>query len=193
MSGLLSRRTHTLYAPGTIEECRQLIEAGTAEEAARRLNTNAFRLAWSTPEQVSVRTGNGVPGRQARVRLVRHDWGTSTHVTTRAELLPVAIAWLGFVGLGAIGIAMAVTRSDGESLIGSLFPVGYLALAPLVVLCWIYARTGAADAAIVRDLALAIGANSVDGVLSPQYALRPNWPPPSEASLRATSVPSPSA
>ena len=116
---------------------------------------------------------------------MRHDWGTSVHVTTRAELLPVAIAWLGFVGLAAIGVAMAVNRGDGESVLGALFPVGYLALAPLVVLLWTYARTGATDAAIVHDLATAIGANSVDGVSSPQYALRPNWPPPSEASLRA--------
>jgi hypothetical protein len=59
----------------------------------------------------------------------------------------------------------------------------------LVVLCWIYARTGAADAAMVHDLALAVGANSVDGVMSPQYALRPNWPPPSEASLRVGASP----
>lgn len=189
MSGLLARRTHTMYAPGTIEECRQLIEAGTAKDASRRLNTNAFRLDWSSAEQVIIRTGGAVPGRRARVRLVRHDWGTSVNVTTRAELLPVAIAWLGFVGLAAIGIATAVTRGDGESLIGSLFPVGYLALAPLVVLCWIYARTGAADAAMVHDLALAVGANSVDGVMSPQYALRPNWPPPSEASLRVGASP----
>ena len=193
MSGLLARRTHTLYAPATTEECRTLIDAGTAEDPARRLNANAFRLAWTAPEQGTIRTAGAVPGRQARVRLVRHDWGTSAHVTTRAELLPVAIAWLGFVGLAAIGVAMAVTRGDAESVIGSLFPVGYLALAPLVVLVWIYARAGAADASIVRDLALAIGANSVDGVLSPQYALRPNWPPPSEASLRAASSPSPSA
>jgi hypothetical protein len=189
MSGLLARRTHTLYAPGTIPECHELIEAGTAQDAARRLNAHAFRTEWDDAEQVTVRTGNGLFGRQARVRLVRHDWGTSVHATTRAELLPVAIAWLGFVGLAAIGAAMAVNRGDGDSVLGALFPVGYLALAPLVVLVWIYSHTGSADAAIVHDLATAIGANSVDGVLSPQYALRANWPPPSEASLRAGTAP----
>jgi hypothetical protein len=36
---------------------------------------------------------------------------------------------------------------------------------------------------MLHDLALALGANSVDGVTSPQYALRPNWPPPSDASV----------
>jgi hypothetical protein len=193
MSGLLARRTHTLYAPGTVAECRELLDAGTADDPARRLNANAFRVDWANDEEVTVRTGGGVPGRQARVRLMRHDWGTSAHVTTRAELLPVAIAWLGFVGLAAIGVAMAVNRGDGESVLGALFPVGYLALAPLVVLLWTYARTGATDAAIVHGLATAIGAKSVDGVSSPQYALRPNWPPPSEASLRARESASPSA
>ena len=38
MSGILARRAHTLYAPGTPEECRQLIDVGTADDASRRLN-----------------------------------------------------------------------------------------------------------------------------------------------------------
>src|SRR4051794_5126681 len=117
MSGLLARRTHTLYAPGTIAECHNLIEAGTAEDATRRLNASAFRTEWDNDEQVTVRTGNGLFGRQARVRLVRHDWGTSAHATTRAELLPVVVAWLGFVGLAAIGAAMAVNRGDGDTVL----------------------------------------------------------------------------
>jgi hypothetical protein len=189
MSGLLARRTHTIYAPGTIPECRDLINAGTAQDPAQRLNANAFAVDWANNEQVTVKTGGGLVGRRARIGLVRHDWGTSAHVTTRAELLPVVTAWLAFVGLVAVAVAGAVNHGDGESAVSALFPVGYLALAPLVVLVWIYAHTKSADAAIVHDLATAIGANSVDGVLSPQYALRPNWPPPSEASLRNGTAP----
>jgi hypothetical protein len=87
---------------------------------------------------------------------------------------------------------MAVNRAGGKSLTGALVPFGLLALAALVALIWMYARTGNRDAAMVHDIALAIGANSVDGVVSPQYALRPNWPPPAETSIRADSSRAPS-
>jgi hypothetical protein len=122
-----------------------------------------------------------------RVHLSRHEWGSTAQATTQLDPFQAAIAWLLLLGCGAITVAMAVNRSDGKGFDGALVPFGLLVLAALVALIWMYARTGKRDAAMVHDLALALGANSVDGVLSPQYALRPNWPPPSEASIRARS------
>jgi hypothetical protein len=184
---LLGRMRHTLYAPGTPDECRQLIEVGTAEDAAGRLNASAFRVDWSSPERASIRTSGSLPRRSTRVHLSRHDWGTTAEAITQVDAFQVVIAWVLFVGCGGIAIATAVNRADGKSITGALAPFGVLAVAALFALIWMYARTENRDAVMVRDLALAIGASSVDGVLSPQYALRPNWPPPSEASIRAKS------
>jgi hypothetical protein len=182
MSGLLARRTHTLYAPGTPEECRALIEVGTAEDADRRLNESAFRTDWSSGERASIRTSGSLPRRSTRVHLSRHDWGTTVKATTQLDAFQVLIGWLVFLGCGGIAIATAVNRSDGESITSALVPFGILALVALLALIWMYARAGRQDTAMVRDVARAIGANSVDGVVSPQYALRPNWPPPAETS-----------
>jgi hypothetical protein len=192
MSGLLAQRAHTLYAPGTPEECRALIEVGTAEDANRRLNLSAFRVDWSSPERASIRTSGGLPRTTTRVHLSRHDWGSTAEATTQLDPFQVVIAWLLFVGCAGITIAMAVNRSSGKSLTGALLPFGVVALLALVALIWMYARAGKRDAAMLHDIALAIGANSVDGVVSPQYALRPNWPPPAENSIRADASPSPS-
>ena len=183
MSGFMARRAHTLYAPGTPEECRRLLDVGASDDPNGRLNLHAFRVDWSGSSLATIRTA-GLPRRSTRVQLSRHDWGTTAGVTTQLDPFPVAIAWLVFVGCAGIAIATAANRSGGKSLTGALVPFGVLALVALVGLIWMYARTGSRDAAMVHDVALAIGANSVDGVLSPQYALRPNWPPPSEASLR---------
>jgi hypothetical protein len=192
MSGLLAQRAHTLHAPGTLDECRQLIDVGSAEDPNGRLNVHAFRVDWSSPERATIRTSGGLPRGSTRVHLARHDWGTVAEARTQLDPFQVAIAWLLFIGCSAVAVAMAVNRSGGASVTGSLVPFGLLAAAALVALIWIYARAGKRDAAMVHDLALAIGANSVDGVLSPQYALRPNWPPPSEASIRAKSSSEPS-
>ena len=188
MSGLLARRAHTLYAPGTPDECRQLIEVGTSDDANGRLNVTPFRVEWASPERATIRTAGGLPRRRTRVRLSRHDWGTTAEATTQLEPFQVAIAWLVLIGCSGIAIAMSVNRSAGESLTGALVPFGLLALVAVVAVIWMYARTGSRDAAMVHDIALAIGANSVDGVVSPQYALRPNWPPPAETSLPAGSL-----
>ena len=117
--------------------------------------------------------------------LSRHDWGSTTEATTQLDAFQVVIAWILFVGCGGVAIAMAVNRSNGKSLTSALLPFGLVALVALVALIWMYARAGKRDAATVHDLSLTIGASSVDGVLSPQYALRPNWPPPAENSIRA--------
>jgi len=186
---LLGRKRHTLYAPGNPDECRKLIEQGTSEDASGRLNASAFRVDWSSPERASIRTSGGLPRRSTRVHLGRHDWGTAAEAITQIDVFQVVIAWLLFVGCGAVAIATAVNRADGASVTGALVPFGVLAVVALLALIWMYARTANRDAVMVRDLALAIGASSVDGVLSPQYALRPNWPPPSEASLRDGSAP----
>jgi hypothetical protein len=192
IDGLLARKRHTLYAPGTPEECRQLIEVGTAEDASGRLNLNAFRVDWSSPERASIRTSEGLPRTTTRVHLSRHDWGSTTEATTQLDAFQVLIAWILFIGCGGVAIAMAVNRSDGKSLTSALLPFGIVAVAALFTLIWMYTRTGARDAATVHDISLAIGASSVDGVLSPQYALRPNWPPPAENSIRARASGSPS-
>ena len=68
--GLLARKRHTLYAPGTPDECRQLIEVGTAEDASGRLNLRAFRVDWSSAERASIRTAEGLPRTTTRVRPV---------------------------------------------------------------------------------------------------------------------------
>jgi hypothetical protein len=185
--GLLMREKHTLYAPGTPEECRKLIDVGTSEDATRRLNLRAFLVGWSSPERATIRTAKGLPRCSTRVHLSRHDWGTTAEATTQLDPFQVAIAWLLFIGCIGITIAMAANHSDGQRLTNAVIPFGLLALVALIALVWTYASFGRRDEAMVHDLALAIGASSVDGVLSPQYALRPNWPPPSEASTRAGS------
>jgi hypothetical protein len=182
----LGRKRHTLYAPGTPDECRQLIEVGTSEVADGRLNASAFRVDWSSPERASIRTSEGFPRRSTRVHLSPHDWGTTAEAITQVDAFQVVIGWLLFVGCGGIAIATAMHRGDGNSAATALLPFGLLAVVALFALIWMYARTENRDAVMVRDLALAIGANSVDGVLSPQYALRPNWPPRSEASTRVS-------
>jgi hypothetical protein len=185
VDGLLARRRHTLYAPGTPDECRQLIEVGTAEDASGRLNLRAFRVDWSSPERASIRTAEGLPRTTTRVHLSRHDWGSTTEATTQLDPFQVLIAWILFIGCGGVAIAMAVNRSDGKSLVSALLPFGIVAVVALFALIWMYSRAGTRDEATVHDISLAIGASSVDGVLSPQYALRPNWPPPAENSIRA--------
>jgi hypothetical protein len=184
MSGLLARRVHTIYAPGTIDECHALIEAGTATDETRRLNVHAFKVAWPSAEHATVRHST-LPRRVAHVRLSRHDWGTTANITTQLEPFSVLVTWLLLIGCGAVAAAQIVNRSDGTSVQKSLVPFGCLAMAAFVVLIWEKIRSTPLDAAMLHDLALALGASSVDGVSSPQYALRPNWPPPSDASVAA--------
>ena len=120
--------------------------------------------------------------------LSKHDWGSTADATTQLDPFQVVIAWLLFVGCAGIAIATAVNRSSGKSLTSTLVLFGVVAVLAVVALIWMYARSGNRDAAMLHDVALAIGANSVDGVVSPQYALRPNWPPPAEGSARANAT-----
>jgi|tagenome__1003787_1003787.scaffolds.fasta_scaffold20983747_3 hypothetical protein len=184
MSGLLARRTHTIYAPGTVDECRTLLDTGTAVEDHRRLNLHAFKIAWPGADHATVRNSS-LPRRVAHVRLARHDWGTTANITTQLEPFSVLVTWLTLIGCAAVAGAQIANRGDGKTVADALVPFGCLAMAAFVVLIWEQVRTKGLDDAMLHDLALALGAKSVDGISSPQYALRPNWPPPSDASVAA--------